>query len=202
MPTGYTAPIADGITFEQFAFGCARAFGALVTMRDDPSDAPIPEHFAPSDHHQKRLEETHAEMDQIKAMTGAQLTECAMADHRAELNRYHEYIAKENALRGKYEAMLEKVNAWVPPTSEHSALKDFMAEQIKQSIQFDCSPTSTYWQEQIAALAEQTPDEWKAKRLGKLYRDLEYHETEHRKEVERAASRTAWVKALRESLGA
>jgi hypothetical protein len=47
MPTGYTAPIADGMTFEQFALGCARAFGALVTMRDEPSDAPIPERLEP-----------------------------------------------------------------------------------------------------------------------------------------------------------
>ena len=45
MPTGYTAGILEGETFEQYALQCAKAFGALVMMRDEPSDAPIPDQF-------------------------------------------------------------------------------------------------------------------------------------------------------------
>ena len=37
MPTGYTDKIKDGITFKEYAMGCARAFGALITMRDNPA---------------------------------------------------------------------------------------------------------------------------------------------------------------------
>jgi hypothetical protein len=198
MPTGYTAPIADGMTFEQFALGCARAFGALVTMRDEPNDAPIPERFEPSDYHQKKLQETQAELDRINAMSAVELTECAFADHRAEVQTCNDYIAKEAALLGKYEAMLAKVNAWAPPTSDHVGMKDFMVEQITSSIKFDCG--STYWHKQIAALGDPTPDAWKSKRIAKLQRDLAYHEDEHRKEVERAHMRTQWIKALRDSL--
>ena len=42
MPTGYTAIIEDdpNCTFEQYLMRCARAFGATVTMRDDPLDKP------------------------------------------------------------------------------------------------------------------------------------------------------------------
>ena len=47
MPTGYTAPIKDGISFNDFMWGCARAFGALIMMRDDPPGTPIPERFEP-----------------------------------------------------------------------------------------------------------------------------------------------------------
>jgi hypothetical protein len=36
MPTGYTAAIKDGISFEKFVWDCARGMGALVMMRDEP----------------------------------------------------------------------------------------------------------------------------------------------------------------------
>jgi len=59
MPTGYTYPVVEGkITeFSDFALSCARAFGALITMRDDPHDTPIPETFEPSDYNAKKLAE-------------------------------------------------------------------------------------------------------------------------------------------------
>ena len=55
MPTGYTSKIADGIGFKDFALSCARAFGACIEMRDDPSDKPIPNEFKPNDYHKKRM---------------------------------------------------------------------------------------------------------------------------------------------------
>ena len=41
MPTGYTAEILNGEikTFPEFAKKCARAFGAMIHMRDDSLDA-------------------------------------------------------------------------------------------------------------------------------------------------------------------
>ena len=57
MPTGFTCDIKDGITFERFALNCARAFGALINMRDDSLDAEIPDEIKPSDHHVKALAE-------------------------------------------------------------------------------------------------------------------------------------------------
>jgi hypothetical protein len=73
MPTGYTAPIADGMTFEQYALGCARAFGALVTMRDEPSDAPIPEKLEPDTYYQRSLEASQLELDRVMSLTAAEI---------------------------------------------------------------------------------------------------------------------------------
>ena len=43
MPTGYTAYVQDGVIteFADFAMKCARAFGALIDMRDESLDAEI-----------------------------------------------------------------------------------------------------------------------------------------------------------------
>lgn len=64
MPTGYTWDIKDEITFEQFIMNCARAFGALVEMRDEPRDKKIPDELKPSDYHNKELSK-HQMVEQI-----------------------------------------------------------------------------------------------------------------------------------------
>lgn len=63
MPTGYTAAITDkDISFEQFVWDCARAFGALVLQRDDAIGSPIklPE---PSPYNRDRLVEIKSEIE-------------------------------------------------------------------------------------------------------------------------------------------
>ena len=59
MPTGYTADVMDGkvTDFKLFAMQCARAFGALVIMRDEPLNAEIPDEFSPSNYHFQELEQ-------------------------------------------------------------------------------------------------------------------------------------------------
>jgi hypothetical protein len=200
MPTGYTEKIKDGITFEQFALGCARAFGALVTMRDEPANAPIPERFEPFDYHQKALEKAHGQLSAVSAMTVAELSDAAKKQYEADRDRFLKLIAEKNVQRASYDAMLAQVNAWMPPTDDHQGLKDFMVEQISRSIDFDCA--GDYYESELKKVKQMTADEYKADLVQRLHRDLQYHDAEHRKEVERAASRTAWVKALRESLGA
>ena len=83
MPTGYTAAIADGVTFEQFALNCARAFGALIDMRDEPSDAPIPERFEPSNYHEKKIAEINDELVRLKEMSQDEAKMVAHQEWRA-----------------------------------------------------------------------------------------------------------------------
>lgn len=70
MPTGYTADLMEkGMEFKPFVLQCARAFGALITMRDDSLDAPIPEKFEPDDYHIKKLAEAIQEQKRLQSMT-------------------------------------------------------------------------------------------------------------------------------------
>ena len=66
MPTGYTAKLMEqGQTFPEFIMSCARAFGALIMMRDDPANAPIPEKFEPSDYHVRALKKAYVEQTRL-----------------------------------------------------------------------------------------------------------------------------------------
>lgn len=193
MPTGYTAAIADGITFQQYAMNCARAFGALVMMRDEPADAPIPEKFEPSDYHDKAIAESSAELGRLQSLSDAELLAehaTALREHAAD---YERRVAESNAIRAKYEAMLVQARAYKAPTPDHQKFAEFMVDQIVNSIDFDCK---VYEREGPPA----DPHHWRAQECARLVRDIAYHENGKREEIERTTKRNEWIAALRKSL--
>jgi hypothetical protein len=177
MPTGYTAPIADGITFEQYALSCARAFGALVTMRDEPASAPIPDRFDPSNHHQQALERTHTELNRLLGLSAEQIAEEAQKDFQERLGSHSKRMQRAADLRVKYEEMLAHVRAWKSPSPDHDQYKAFMESQISDSIKWDCNTSHDEVPE------HQAPAVWIANRLASLRKDLAYYENGHREEV-------------------
>ena len=142
MPTGYTAPIYEGeeMTFEQFALRCARSFGALVSMRDEPIDAPIPDEFKVDAYYQKDYEEAKAAYENFiqNPPTDEELEKSYARYVQKETDRAQKANEERALGRKRYEAMLTKVLKWEPPTPEHVNLKDFMIGQLKDSIDFDC----------------------------------------------------------------
>lgn len=197
MPTGYTSAIKDGITFETFALQCARAFGALVMMRDDRLDAPIPDEFKPSDYYSNRIHEIANEITKVHGMTEAEAEVASNAECEARCERARDHIAEATILQRKYEEMLQRVREWSPPTEEHTGLKDFMIQQILDSIKFDCS--TDYFED--LRTAEPLPGiRWRKEKLATLHKEAGHMEEENRKEIARCKERTTWVKDLQASL--
>ncbi len=193
MPTGYTNMVLEGATFEQFVWGCARAFGALAPMREDLANKSVPDKFEPCTYHANELRVAEEDLKIIQAR-----------DSSAWEGRYNEYLKKmhkddeerkrrDNDMRFKYTQMLHKVRAWEPPTSDHSGLKNFMIEQLEESINFDVigdryKPTILVF------------EEWKRVELDRALKSINYHKAEFEKERQRTASRNNWISALRESV--
>jgi len=195
MPTGYTAVIGDGISFEDFVMRCARAFGACITMRDDPTDKEISE-FKPSPCYKESLDKAKRDLSKVKNTTLEEAEKRAQQKYEKETKDKEEGIQKNIELRSKYQTMLVKVRGWEPPSPDHQELKDFMIKQITNSIEFDCS--NEYWLNQKLKLL--TGQEWKEQKINRLFKDIIYYNSEWEKEKERVAGRNAWIKALRESL--
>lgn len=199
MPTGYTAAVQDGSITElaPFALQCARAFGALVMMRDEPSNAAIPEEFAPTDFHAQSLEKAMAKQSMLLAMTPDEAATAALSDFTAKVAYRAEDHAKRQQHMERYTAMMIKVITWKAPTPDHEPMRNFMIKQLEESIDFDCSDVY-----EGRPPAEQVGEEWLAERLECAVRDIDYHTEKHAAELKRNAERNAWVKALRESLAA
>ena len=198
MPTGYTAAVQSGEITElrQFAMQCARAFGALITMRDDPWNAPIPAKLEPdTQYHDEQIAELNQEIARLAAM-GEQEKQDAAAGHFAEERQsWQRRYAEREQDRGRYTAMLEKVRAW-HPAEACTGLKDFMVEQLESSLDFDCSP----WEKYYPKPTEQPAEAWHAATMAETIRCLTYHSEERAKEIERTNERNLWLDALRTSL--
>jgi len=67
-------------------------------------------------------------------------------------------VKKSNDMAHRYEQMLCRARAWVPPSKEHENLKQFMIDQLVGSIQFDCH--ASYHQEQIKSFKEMTYEDY------------------------------------------
>lgn len=193
MPTGYTAAVVDGkITeFPEFALQCARAFGALIMMRDDPSDAPIPDEFKPSDYNERRLAEARLKLKTLQSMTPEEAEAASLAAYEELAASNAEYERRCQVEDDRLNAMLTRVHAWTPPTSQHVEMKQFMIEQLAISFNGKYRPTPA---EKLSGA------EWMEKELKQAHHDIGYHAGEQAKEIERANSRTEWVRTLRNSL--
>lgn len=196
MPTGYTEEVSSGAvtTLEQFALRCARSFSALIQMRDDPLNAPIPNAFiANTTYGEQAIEQALAVIAKLDTMSAADALEAARAAYLEELGRWVKAQAERAMVRMRYESMLEKVHAWTPAAG-YESLKEMMIDQLQESLRFDC-PLG--WDRQPAL---QDGEVWRSSERAKAQRAVEFHTEQRDHAIERAAERTIWIQKLRDSL--
>lgn len=191
MPTGYTAPIEDGCSFPEYLWGCAKAFGACISMRDEPADTPIPDKFAASSYHQVALAKATKELARLQSLTENQIWEELVNERNVVMQSNIERVEENKLKNERYSIIRSEVEAWSPPTPDHVELKKFMLEQIETSL-----PLYEYQQE----LPPHNPKEWLAGKVEKVRRDIEYHTKGDAEERERNANRNNWIAALRSSV--
>ncbi len=197
MPTGYTAAVQDGTIADlrTFAMQCARAFGALITMRGEPHDAKIPLKFEPDTRYcDGRIAEAQEKLSRLPLMSSAECDAAATADYEQAMTSWRERANTREVHRQRYEDMIAKVRAWQPPEAV-SGLRDFMAEQLITSIDHDCN-IGKYDPEPT----RKNGPEWLVAQIEEAQRDLSYGTEERAKEIARVADRNLWLDALRVSL--
>lgn len=190
MPTGYTHIVSEGATFEQFVWRCARGMGALIMMRDDPMDAPIPEFEARTDYYDEQIRQAEAKLLELRSMTIEQANAAAKVAHEAACSSLAKWQAEDDAANTAYREMRAKVSAWEPPTPEHAGLRAFMLEQLDISI-------SDYKRDPPVMLDGHA---WLNDEIEKAARTLKYSHEERAKEIVRTNARNAWVRALATSV--
>jgi len=197
MPTGYTADIAKGVSLRQFILSCARGMGACIMQRDDPS-SDLPKKCEPTDYHSKMIAEAESTLKEMKSMSDDVANAKAAEEYARELEAIESGIRKNNDLKSKYGNMLAQVRLWNPPTTEHQGLKDFMVSQINESISFDCG--GLYYSDRAKELKRLSAQKWKDKKIKSALCDLDYHQREHNKELERCRTQNEWIDQLYMSL--
>jgi len=140
MPTGYTAEILDGKvkSFPEFAKLCMRAFGATIHMRDDDMDKEY-EPRVPSDCPFKALESAKKELNKAESLKDDEI----IAMRKKTLTDDRKYalksIKEKQANLVKLNNILSQINLYIPPTPDHVGIKEFMINQITETIKWDCN---------------------------------------------------------------
>jgi hypothetical protein len=195
MPTGYTQIINDkpDTTFGQFTLRCARAMGALIMLRDEPMDAPIPDNVGyVSTYHAERVQSATDDLVKYSAMDDEDCEIAAEKEYKQALADYRERMLEKKTQARNYGAMLGQVLAWKPPTAEHKGMKEFMEKQLRESIEFDCyTPDKP---------VKQSGPEWKAAKIASAIHSLDYSTKSQKEDEERNKGRNEWIKALRDNL--
>lgn len=191
MPTGYTAGIENGMTFKEYATNCAKAFGANVLMRDLPISAPIKTYETDPYYAKKVLETIKAKEDFLK-LSEEQTREMWNKEYQQYVSDRTDWNNKKETLREKYEAMLEQVRLFEPPTQEHINYKEFMESQIVESISWDCSLHKIEEQE--------TFEDWLVTKLNRFDREIEVYSERNEKEISSNTGRNTWNEKLFEAL--
>lgn len=190
MATGYTYKIKDGITFKQFIMECSKAFGACISLRDSNNE--IPEEFPVSTYHLEQLEIYNKKLEDFKKMIKDDYEKEAQNLYDKNIEYYEKSIKEDALVKQKYEQMLQKVKEWEPPTSNHVHLKDFMIQQITDSIKFDF-----HLREKPIKLSGK---DWAKEEIKKILYDIEYHSKHYKEDLEITERNNKWINELRNSL--
>lgn len=191
MATGFTSKINEGISFKDFALDCARAFGAKIDIRCNSSAEEIKIHEV-DDRFLANLMRAKRKQTDFMSMTDEALRNRWQGDHHLRVREWEIRVERKKELLEKYKAMLAEVEAWEPPSENHTGLKNFMREQIEESIKWDCEIDEKPTQE--------TFEDWR-KSLVEYYKDdVDYHLKRLEEERTRAAENNKWSRQLFKSL--
>ena len=198
MPSAYTCLITESETpptFEAFALRCARRFGALTFMREEPLDAPIPEKLPEPDYAAIDADIGKA-TDALAALVQMTPNDAALAieAEAVRVEALNGEINRERAARrARLVAMLREVNAW-NPSQKLDGLRHFMRKQIEDELalcRFEAFRPRTWG-----------VSEWLNARIAEARVDI-FNATARRARAEGEAIRDqAWVDELRASLRA
>jgi len=208
MPTGYTHGVANGevTTFAQYAKRCARGMGALVSKRDDPLDDDLPSKIEPyTEYYDGKIAELQEEIKFFLYKPDNELRHKITKEYVDDRISTYEYLNENREQIARYNDMLEKVKAWVPPTEDHVNFKKFMTDQLEDSISFDDS--SKYYEERLNDLFSQPMliidddvREYRERNLKSVREDITSYEKRRDEEIESANRNTVWIQEMLKSL--
>ena len=195
MPTGYTADVIEkNITFREFALRCMRAFGALVSLRDEDMRKVVTE-VPLRDYHKKSLAKAKILLCAFNSLTPAIQADNAVLAIKESYERSKESRKRAIEENKRLNRMIAQVKKWKPPTPEHIRYKEFMLEQLTISLS-----DLKYYAVKKPNTSKKAIAAWIESRRSELERNVAYHAEYWAKDLKNNAEANAWIKAIIKSL--
>ncbi|MFA5135295.1 MAG: hypothetical protein WC505_05955 [Patescibacteria group bacterium] len=196
MPTGYTCIIDDNpnTTLRQFMLRCVRGMGVCMEMRDDPLEDLPPKVLKPdTTYSEKRLAESQERLQKLKNMSVAEVKRACIKDNCKTLEAWEKCSEESAAVRQRYLAMKQQVEAWTPPTSQHQGYKEFMLEQLVTGGMLN-------YEHHDHEPEAQSPDAWLADEIRQAKDDVQYYTKDIEKTLQRYRKANEWLEQFWASL--
>ena len=200
MPSGLTYKIHNGeeLTLRDFALRCVRQFGAGY-FASQQGEKELPKDKAPilkvDNYHEREILKAKEELEKWENLRNNLEEAQKLYDEQYTKNMQFNATVNEERkeIEKRYNTVLEKVKAWDIPI-EYTSLKELMLKQLKESIEWDCSPYTPYKEEKVPI------EEWVEIRIKLAKRDLDYHTKEFQEEKRRIAEHNNYLKGLYDAL--
>ncbi len=204
MPTGYTAGVIDGTikSFKEFAKNCMRAFGATIHMRDEPLSKKY-EPRVPDEYYYEKVEEAKKNLAELDTLPDEHFINQEHEKIKENIRYYSKKLSEVKEARSRLDSLLNETSEWEPPTTEHIEFKNFMIQQLTETIKHDGDVG--YYEEEIEDLYKEldTPIDLDAvkKDLRESYEyDLDRSQKRLAEEIERCKTSNDWVDQLLKSI--
>ena len=200
MPSGLTCKIYSGeeLTLRDFALRCVTQLGAGY-FASQQGEKELPKDKAPiltvRSYHEVKIIKAEKEIEKWEALRNNLEEARKLYDEQYAKNMQTNAAVNEQRkeIKERYNTVLEKVKAWDIPI-EYNSLKELMLRQLKESIEWDCSPYTPYKEEKVPI------EEWIEVGIRLAKRDLDYHTKEFQEEKRRIAEYNNYLKGLYEAL--
>ena len=200
MPSGITAAIYEGetTTLRDYLMTVGRQMGYAILQRDADRGEPVRTAEPNTHYHDERVREARATLSDLASITPEQAAERARADYEKAHTAWCESREKNEALRARYEDMLQQVEEWEPDPLI-AGTKVYAIKYLRESIEFDCGrpDEESRWNREPV---ESTPEQWVEKQRAEALRTLEYNLEGRGKEIQRTTERNAYIEAFLNSL--
>jgi len=202
MSSGYTNGIINGTikSFKEFALKCSEAF--LIQFREGATEYTP---SVPSDYHPNQMKLIKERVAELNQTSNIELIAIKVAASEKSIAFEEENLTKAIEKRKGIDKILEDAKNFNPPTDKHQEFKDFMVNQLVQTINFDSdieykTKRIERLKKLLGDLKELTPFSIRAGKLNRLNEDYKYHEKQYKKEVQACENSNRWYKELVTSL--
>lgn len=202
MPSGYTSLIQNGQakTFKDFAYACTRAFGACYSLRDRSLSIDFP--VLPEDDeifdYSKKLDEAINDFLIFDQLNEDEKHDQYILYIKSSLKFYENQLEEKKKLLSKYQFFLDKAKQFNPPTDDHIAYKDFLIQQLKETISFDCD--INYYQNEIDRLKNLDFNDWVKVKYETLNNAINTYTELNHKNKDKGKSSQEWLNCIKETL--
>lgn len=197
MKTGYTDAISKGDTSaKNFIMRCARGFGALAFMRDEPLDALIPETIPEETYYIECYERECKRLEELKAMTPEDIHREAQKEYEDNKLKWEKTVENDLAENAKYDEMIKKVEAWDCSINlDLQPLKDYALDQLRI-----CKTDPEWAKRHLEDIEPQSDEDWYRYEMESCLRDISHFRDKIEKDKKWNADCNKWLSDLRKSL--